>query len=55
MTGIKSGYDASYTLGKNLKKVPGVLKAMQSILTANYSVMKSNCEKGREDQRNRIV
>ena len=44
MTAIKSGYDASYTLGKKLEKVPGVLNAMKPILTANYSAMKSYCE-----------
>ena len=32
-TKIKSGYDASHTLKKKLEKVPGVLKAMQPILT----------------------
>ena len=43
MAAIKSGYDAGYTLGKKLTKVPGILKAMQPILTANYSAIKSNC------------
>ena len=45
MTVIRSCYDTNYTIGKQLKAIPGFHKAMQEPLTSKWSAVKSSYER----------